>query len=376
MLKNVAGQKVYFSLFKSGARIASPTIAAGDFKRDLDGAGQNNVTTPPTSDAAGLVTWSPSQAETNGDIVTLLGNDAAGAEWEPLTIVFETMGIVLYPTQPAITWAQQTITANVNAQGALHIVNANANGRGIYAEGGQVGAMSLGTAAGSVGQYNQGISIGQQNYGAGAGAYGQANSGAEDGQYNAGTAGYGINALGATSGIRADGTADYGIEATGGTEPVNWLGDIADEVWSEALPATYTAGMAGYILGHWTSVGVLYRSPVVTEERVELFQDDDYFEADDHSLKWTDSGSTWPDCTGATPYLLVRAADGSTFSKAGTILNPGTATQSAYIELTAAESATLVNKPDPSEFRLRVTLASGHKVTLVDGWMNVDLDIG
>lgn len=88
--KNVDAQKVTFSLFKSGARIASPTIAAGDFKVDLDGGGQNNVTTPPTSDAAGLVTWLPSQAETNGTYITLLGNDAAGAEWEPITISFDT----------------------------------------------------------------------------------------------------------------------------------------------------------------------------------------------------------------------------------------------------------------------------------------------
>lgn len=90
MRKNVAGQKVTFSLFKAGARIANPTIAAGDFKVDLDGAGQVNVATPPTSDAAGLVMWSPSQAETNGNVVTLLGLDAVGAEWEPLTISFDT----------------------------------------------------------------------------------------------------------------------------------------------------------------------------------------------------------------------------------------------------------------------------------------------
>ena len=90
MRKNVAGQKVTFSLFKAGARIANPTIAAGDFKVDLDGAGQGNVATLPTSDAAGLVTWTPSQAETNADVVTFLGLDAAGAEWEPLTISFDT----------------------------------------------------------------------------------------------------------------------------------------------------------------------------------------------------------------------------------------------------------------------------------------------
>ena len=90
MKKNVAGQKVRFSLFKNGARINNPTIVAGDAKVDLDGAGQGNVNTAPTSDAAGLVTWSPTQAETNADVVSLLMLDAAGSEWDPVTQVFYT----------------------------------------------------------------------------------------------------------------------------------------------------------------------------------------------------------------------------------------------------------------------------------------------
>jgi hypothetical protein len=88
--KNVAGQEVHFSLFKSGARIANPTIAETDFKVDIDGGGQANVATPPTSDGAGLVKWLPSQAETNGTYITLLANDAAGDEWEPATFEFDT----------------------------------------------------------------------------------------------------------------------------------------------------------------------------------------------------------------------------------------------------------------------------------------------
>lgn len=115
--KNVAGQKVCFSLFKSGARIDNPTIAVGDFKVDIDGAGQANVATPPTSDAAGLVTWLPSQAETNGDYITLLGNDVAGAEWEPLTIEFETelpttiAGLAAsFAAIPAAVWGYVTRT--------------------------------------------------------------------------------------------------------------------------------------------------------------------------------------------------------------------------------------------------------------------------
>jgi len=90
MRRNVAGQAIRFSLFKNGARIDNPTIVAGDAKVDLDGAGQVNVNAVPTSDAAGLVTWSPTQAETNADVVSLLLVDAAGGEWDPVTQVFYT----------------------------------------------------------------------------------------------------------------------------------------------------------------------------------------------------------------------------------------------------------------------------------------------
>ena len=112
MLKNAAVPKpVVFSLFKNAARVNNPTIAAEDFKVDIDGAGQANVANPPTSDAAGRVTWQPTQAETNGDIVTLLGNDAAGDEWEPITLVFETQ-------LPTSVEAILVDTAEIGAAGA------------------------------------------------------------------------------------------------------------------------------------------------------------------------------------------------------------------------------------------------------------------
>jgi len=96
-------------------------MAAGDFTVALDGAGQNNVTTLPTSDAAGKVIWLPSQAETNADTVTLLADDVLGAQWEPLTISFDTRdatAILLYldaaiTAIPASVWAHgvRTLTS-------------------------------------------------------------------------------------------------------------------------------------------------------------------------------------------------------------------------------------------------------------------------
>lgn len=91
MRKNdLAPTPVEFSLFKAGARIENPTLAVGDFKVALGGAAQNNVTNLPTTDGAGKCKWQPTQAETNSDTVTFLALDALGAQWEPLTISWDT----------------------------------------------------------------------------------------------------------------------------------------------------------------------------------------------------------------------------------------------------------------------------------------------
>jgi len=145
-------------------------------------------------------------------------------------------------------------------------------------------------------------------------------------------------------------------------------------VWGEALPGAYATGTAGHILGHLAGVSVTYISPIVNDEEVVLFQADDYDDAHDTALEWTDTGSTWPDFTGGVPWLLVRAADGTKFSKAGVIVNPGTPTQTARIELTSAETATFVHRPEPSEFRVRVAVG-GHFHTIVDGWLKNELDL-
>lgn len=63
---------------------ANPTIAAGDFKIDIDGAGFNNLATLPTvSPASGVaVLIELSSAEMNGDVITIVGIDqTAEKEW-------------------------------------------------------------------------------------------------------------------------------------------------------------------------------------------------------------------------------------------------------------------------------------------------------
>ena len=72
---------------------ASPTIAAGDFKVDKDGAGLANLATLPTVDPAGsvLVKVSLSAAEMGGDVVTLVCIDqTTPKEWADLVISIPT----------------------------------------------------------------------------------------------------------------------------------------------------------------------------------------------------------------------------------------------------------------------------------------------
>lgn len=62
---------------------ANPTLAAGDFKVSIDGGAFANLASLPTvTPAAGKrIQVSLSAAEMNGDNITVLASDAAGAEW-------------------------------------------------------------------------------------------------------------------------------------------------------------------------------------------------------------------------------------------------------------------------------------------------------
>lgn len=67
-----------------GSFKSSPTLAAGDFKVDLDGAGLNNLGTLPTNVPAAsvCVLVQLSAAEMNGDVITLVFIDQTSPkEW-------------------------------------------------------------------------------------------------------------------------------------------------------------------------------------------------------------------------------------------------------------------------------------------------------
>jgi hypothetical protein len=87
-----------------GSLVATPTIAAGDFKVSIDGGALANLSTLPTNTPAGsgMVKITLSTSEMNGDNITVKCVDAAGAEWLPVTINIQTstrqIDDLAYPT--------------------------------------------------------------------------------------------------------------------------------------------------------------------------------------------------------------------------------------------------------------------------------------
>jgi hypothetical protein len=71
---------------------ATPTLATGDFKVSIDGGALANLATLPTNTPAAskMVKISLSSGEMNGDNITIICSDAAGAEWRDLVINLQT----------------------------------------------------------------------------------------------------------------------------------------------------------------------------------------------------------------------------------------------------------------------------------------------
>lgn len=124
------------------------------------------------------------------------------------------------------------------------------------------------------------------------------------------------------------------------------------------------------------TAGVTVSSPMSSSgDEVEVYQGDDYSNSDSRALEWTNASGTWPDLTSATITFAVRAPSGSSFTATGSVVTPIGAGQKVRVELTAAQSALLVEYPTPSDYRVRATLASGRKATLVRGDLTVIVDI-
>ncbi|HPC93251.1 MAG TPA: hypothetical protein PLJ74_13515, partial [Myxococcota bacterium] len=145
----------------------------------LGGAGSSYRHIPITTAAAAsgvtaIAGQSNMIAVRSGDVLTVYLDGLAGDTTTPDTSVrwFELDSMALAATQGMITWDQQTISANVNGDGALIVTNANVTGYGIrttgaygqYNAGTIAGVINQGTGSG-VGVRNEGLTVAVQNIG-------------------------------------------------------------------------------------------------------------------------------------------------------------------------------------------------------------------
>lgn len=453
----------------------------------LGGAGSSYRHIPITTAAAAsgvtaIAGQSGMIAVRSGDVLTVYLDGLAGDTTTPDTSVrwFELDSMALAATQSAITWAQQTISADVMGQGALHVVNANANGTGINATGGSYGAfvegstglyvagspgigmridgttyavkvngtteldgqmrvaanvdsegalhlvnsnangiglMTTGGSAGCgqkntgrIGTYDLGTVTGAKHEGAvygtennasgasGRGVYDVAINTGGEGHVMEGTA-YDLTAdihgavSGAVGSVTGNVTGSVGSIATGGIAAASFaagaidaaaiaanaigaselatdaVAEIADGVWDEAIAGHLTAGTTGAKLNLIGTASYTVTSPVSSDgTAITIVRGDDYLLTDSRQLAFTSTG--WPTITGATVKLRVK------FGKTATITEytaTVTGAQACYVPLTTVQTAAMV--PGVYKFDLQATLSNLSIVTLVQGTLSVWEDV-
>lgn len=169
----------------------NPTLAAGDVKVIKDGTLDGNIDTLPTAvtSLTRVITVALSADEMTADRVTVLFHDAAGSEWQDALVTIYTAAQTLDTTDgvadgikaktdylPAVAagasgglpilganaagmslGGQVKILADVSSQGALHVVNSNADGQGVMYIGGEYGQVNSGVSSNVVGVDAAGI---------------------------------------------------------------------------------------------------------------------------------------------------------------------------------------------------------------------------
>jgi len=103
-----------------------------------------------------------------------------------------------------------SIAGNITARGALDVLNSHANGHGQYNKGGTANNASGQKNDAQIGQFNMGTMVGQENNAA-TGSFGQYNVGGI-GQENEGESSYGVYDIGAVAGLLAEGGTGPGIQ--------------------------------------------------------------------------------------------------------------------------------------------------------------------
>lgn len=200
------------------------------------------------------------------------------------------------------------------------------------------------------------------------------------GHAGAGSAGAALSAATApTAAAVADAVWD---EATSGHAGAGTTGaaltsaSSAGDPWSTALPGSYTAGQAGYIMSAMqtdeaaikaktdliSTGAITVTSPVASDgTTVTTYQGDDYDDAHGREIAFT---VATPDLTGATVVLHVGDLDVTC-----TLADAGLSTQHFYAELTAVESATLTGSS--YTYSVVATFSDSDVQTLVTGtWVS------
>ena len=314
----------------------------------------------------------------------------------------------LGPVQGDVEFGQVKMLANVDSEGALHLVNSHANGVGLMTTGGssgfgqkntgRIGTYDLGTVTGAK---HEGAVYGTENNASGAsgrGVYDVALNTGGEGHVMEGTA-YDLTAdihgavSGAVGSVTGNVTGSVGSIATGGIAAASFaagaidataiaanaigaselatdaVAEIADGVWDEAIAGHLTAGTTGAKLNLIGTASYTVTSPVSSDgTAITIVRGDDYLLTDSRQLAFTSTG--WPTITGATVKLRVK------FGKTATITEytaTVTGAQACYVPLTTVQTAAMV--PGVYKFDLQATLSNLSIVTLVQGTLSVWEDV-
>lgn len=370
----------------------------------LGGAGSSYRHIPITTAAAAsgvtaIAGQSNMIAVRNGDVLTVYLDGLAGDTTTPDTSVrwFELDSMVLAATQGAITWDQQVISANVDSEGALHLVNSNTNGIGLMTSGGSAGFGQKNT--GRIGTYDLGTVTGAKHEGAVYGTENNASGASGRGVYDVAlnTGGEGHVMEGTTYDLTADihgaVSGSVGSIATGGIAAASFaagaidasaiaadaigsselaataVNEIADQVWDEAIAGHLTAGTTGAKLNLIGTAAYTVTSPVSSDgTAITIVRGDDYLLTDSRQLAFTSTG--WPTITGATIKLRVKFGKTATITEYSATV---TGAQACYVPLTTVQTAAMV--PGVYKFDLQATLVNLSVVTLVQGALSVWEDV-
>jgi hypothetical protein len=113
---------------------------------------------------------------------------------------------------------------------------------------------------------------------------------------------------------------------------------------------------------------VVVATPFVGRGNIEIYRGDDYYNADQRAVEFTDSGGRWrpTDITGATPWLRLYVSEGGSLALTvdGSVITP-TGIKKVRFEPTATQTG-LLSQPT-YYFEMGLTLANTHVVTLETG---------